>query len=109
MCSKIVEFSSLLVREFFTKHNTVIMPQPPYSPNVSPCDYFLFPKIKRTLKGRRFASIPLNEIKSASLRGLNAIPKIEFQRCFEDWKKRWYTCIISNGDYFEGDNIDVDE
>lgn len=99
--------TSLLVREFLAKNNTVMMPQPPYSPDMAPCDFFLFPKIKRTLKGRRFTSI--YEIKSASLRELNAIPKIEFQKCFGDWKKRWHKCIISNGDYFEGDNIHVDE
>ncbi|EFN69735.1 hypothetical protein EAG_10056, partial [Camponotus floridanus] len=23
-------------------------------------------------------------------------------KCFEDWKKRWHKCIISEGDYFEG-------
>ncbi|XP_014480147.1 PREDICTED: putative uncharacterized protein FLJ37770 [Dinoponera quadriceps] len=40
---------------------------------------------------------------------LKAIPKIEFEKCFEDWKKRWHKCIISNGDYFKSDNINVDE
>ncbi|PNF37233.1 hypothetical protein B7P43_G00377 [Cryptotermes secundus] len=99
--------TSLLVREFLAKNNTVTMPQPPYSPDMAPCDFFLFPKIKRTLKGRRFTSI--DDIKSASLKELKAIPKIEFEKCFDDWKKRWCKCIISNGDYFEGDNINVDE
>ena len=74
---------------------------------MAPCDFFLFPKIKRTLNGRRFTAI--GDIKSASLKELKAIPKIEFEKCFEDWKKRWHKCIISNGDYFEGDIINVDE
>ena len=99
--------TSLLVREFLAKNNTVTMPQPPYSRDMAPCDFFLFPKIKRTLKGRRF--IAIDDIKSASLKELKAIPKIEFEKCFEDWKKRWQKCIISNGDYFEGNNINVDE
>lgn len=99
--------TSLLVREFLAQNNTVMMPQPPYSPDMAPCDFFLFPKIKRILKSHCFTSI--DEIKSASLRELNVIPKIKFQKCFGDWKKRWHKCIISNGDYFEGDNIDVDE
>ena len=97
--------TSLLIREFLAKNNT--MPQPPYSPDMAPCHFFLFPKIKRTLKGRRFTAI--DDIKSASLKELKAITKIEFQKCFEDWKKRWHKCIISNGDYFEGDNINADE
>ena len=44
------------------------MPQPPYSPDIAPCDFFLFPKIKRTLKGRRFTAI--DDIKSASLKDI---------------------------------------
>ena len=49
-------YTSLLVREFLAKNNTVTMPQPQYSPNIAPCEFFLFSKIKRTLKGRRFTS-----------------------------------------------------
>ena len=98
--------TSLLVREFLAKNNTVTMSQPPYSPDMAPCDFFLFPKIKRTLKGRSFTAI--DDIKSASLKEIKAIPKIRFEKCFEDWKKRWHKCV-SNGDHFEGDNINVDE
>ena len=48
---------ALLVRNFLVKNNTVIMPQPPYSPDLAPCDFFLFPRLKRPMKGRRFATI----------------------------------------------------
>ena len=58
------------------------MPQPPYSPDMTPCDFSLFPKIERTLKGRRFTAVDV--IKSASLNELKAIPKIVFGKCFED-------------------------
>ena len=99
--------TSLLVREFLAKNNTVTMPQLPHSPDMAPCDFFLFPKTKITLKRRRFTAI--DDIKSASVKEPKAALKIEFEKCFEDWKKRWHKCIISNGDYFEGDNINVDE
>jgi len=99
--------TSLLVSSFLAKNNTIIMPQPPYSPDLAPCDFFLFPKLKRPMKGRRFATI--EEIKAASLEELKAIPKSAFQKCFDDWKKRWHKCIVSEGDYFEGDNIILDE
>ncbi|KYN13102.1 hypothetical protein ALC57_14709, partial [Trachymyrmex cornetzi] len=78
--------TSLLVSSFLAKHDTIIMPQPPYSPDLAPCDFFLFPKLKRPMKGRRFATI--EEIKAASLEELKAIPKSAFQKCFDDWKKR---------------------
>lgn len=99
--------TSMLVREFLAKNKTVIMPQPPYSPDLAPADFFLFPKLKTPMKGKRFATI--EEIKEKSKQELLAIPKSAFQKCFEDWKKRWHKCIISEGDYFEGDKIVIDE
>jgi len=42
---------SFLIHEFLTKHETTVVPQPPYSPDLAPADFFLFPKLKSTLKG----------------------------------------------------------
>ncbi|UYV70093.1 hypothetical protein LAZ67_7001761 [Cordylochernes scorpioides] len=95
--------TSLLVRDLLAKNNTLMMPQPPYSPDLAPCDFFLFPKLKRPMKGRRYAT--LDEIKTASKEELKKIFKNDFLKCFEDWKNRWNKCIISHGDYFEGDKI----
>ena len=83
------------------------MPQPLYSPDLAPCDFFLFSRLKRPMKGRRFATI--EEIKTESLSELKEIPKSAYQKCFEDWKKPWNKCIISEGDYFEGVNIEIRE
>ncbi|UYV73351.1 hypothetical protein LAZ67_10002821 [Cordylochernes scorpioides] len=99
--------TSLLVRDFLAKNNTLMMPQPPYSPDLAPCDFFLFPKLKRPMKGRRYAT--LDEIKTASKEELKKIFKNDFLKCFEDWKNRWHKCIISHGDYFEGDKIGIHE
>ncbi|UYV80626.1 hypothetical protein LAZ67_19001076 [Cordylochernes scorpioides] len=65
-----------------------MMPQPPYSPDLAPCDFFLFPKLKRPMKGRRYAT--LDEIKTASKEKLKKILKNDFLKCFEDWKNRWH-------------------
>ena len=99
--------TALILREFFAKNSTHIVPQPPYSPDLAPCDYWLFPKLKRPLRGHRFESI--EEIQRESLRALKAIPGNDFLACFEEWKKRWHKCIVSEGEYFEGDEIDLDE
>ena len=40
-------YTSLLVCEFLAKNNTIILPQPLYSPDLATCDFFLFPKLKR--------------------------------------------------------------
>jgi transposase len=57
--------ASLLILEFLAKQETIVVPQPPYSPDLAPADFFLFPKLKSTLKGRRFQTA--EEIKENSL------------------------------------------
>jgi transposase len=86
------------------KHATTVLPQPPYSPDLAPADFFLFPKLKSTLKGRRFESI--EAIKTNSLMHLRSIPKTAFQECFRTLKKRWQRCIQSKWEYFEGDKAE---
>jgi len=48
--------TSLVVRQFLTyvHKNITVIPQCPYSPDLAPWDFFLFPKMKLRLKGRRF-------------------------------------------------------
>jgi transposase len=43
--------------QFLEKHKMAVIPHPPYSPDLAPCDFFLFPKMKLKLKGRRFETI----------------------------------------------------
>jgi len=45
---------SPLIRSYLAKHQTSVVPLPPYSPYLAPADFFLFPKLKATLKGGRF-------------------------------------------------------
>ena len=63
------------------------MPQPPYSPDLPTCDIFLFPKLKRPTKGRRFDTI--EEMKTASLEEFKTIAEFAYQKCFEDWKNHY--------------------
>jgi len=49
--------TSLVVREFLTKSNMTTVPHPAYSPDLAPCEFYVFPKIKLLLKGRCFVSI----------------------------------------------------
>jgi histone-lysine N-methyltransferase SETMAR len=45
---------SMKTTDFVTNNNTVIVPHPPYSPDLAPCDFALFPKLKMKLKGQHF-------------------------------------------------------
>ena len=62
--------TSMLVHEFLLKNKAVIMPQLPlpYSSDLAPTDFFLFPKLKTPMKGKRFATI--EEIKEKSTQKL---------------------------------------
>jgi hypothetical protein len=44
--------TSLKTTEFVTNNNMVIVPNPPYWPDLAPCNFALFPKLKMKLKGR---------------------------------------------------------
>ena len=77
--------SLLLICEFLAKTSTVIIPLPPYSPNMAPCDFFWVPKIKRTLKGRRLSSI--DKIKKRLAERAASYPKDRVPEVFRGWHK----------------------
>jgi len=65
--------NALSVKTFLTKHKITVLEHPPYSPNLAPCDFFLFPKIKSALKGTRFESINAAKAKATQL--MNKLPE----------------------------------
>jgi len=66
--------ASLLFRNYLGKHQTSVVPHPPYSPNLAPADFFLFPKLKTTLKGRHFQT--MEEIQENVIRELPPSQKV---------------------------------
>ena len=95
---------AVTTNEFLAKHNIPSLPQPPYPPDYAPCDFFLFPQLKKTMKGRRFDYV--EDIKANATRQLRAITKSEYQMCFLQRQERWNKCIQAQGHYFEGDKTD---
>jgi len=79
-----------LIRSYLAKHQTSVVPHPPYSPDLAPADFFLFPKLKTTLKGRRFQTI--EESQENVIRELHAITGNAFQESFQQLKKCWERC-----------------
>jgi hypothetical protein len=67
--------------QFLAKNKMAVIHHPPYSPVLAPCDFFLFPKIKLKLKGRRFDTI--EEIQTESLRVLNTLMEKDLQEAFQ--------------------------
>jgi transposase len=93
---------ALDVREFVAKKSIMKLDYPPYSPDLTPCDLRLFPKLKTALKGHRFSDIA--NIHEHATTILQSIPEEEFQKFFEQWEHRLTKCIGAQGDYFEGDS-----
>jgi len=94
---------SSLVYDFLENHGTLTVTQPPYSPDLAPADYFLFPKLKMRLKNQQFQVV--EDIKKESLRYLTVIPKSTYEKCYQSWTERWWKCITRRGYYFEGDSV----
>lgn len=89
-----------IVREFLTQQKVVELPHPPYSPDLAPCDFFLFPRLKKYLTGRKFKK--RKELGSAIFQCLKGIPKSDYENAFKSWIRRLKLCIMNKGEYFEG-------
>jgi transposase len=85
----------LSVQRFLAAKNMAVVSHPTYSPDLAPYD-LLFPRMKSKLKGSRIQNVI--EIQEQSLTFLHAIPKSQFQRCFQQWQKLWTRCINSEGE-----------
>jgi hypothetical protein len=74
-------YTSAFTQQFVAKHKMAVIPHPPYSPVLAPCELFLFPKMKLKLKGRRFDTI--EEIQAESHRVLDTLTQKKFQEAFQ--------------------------
>jgi hypothetical protein len=86
-----------LIQGFLAKHNIPLISQAPCSPDMSPWNFWLFPKLKMPLKGSRFES------REGTAAQLDMIPQEAFQKCSQQWQDRWKKSVHYQGDYFEGD------
>lgn len=92
--------ASHFIQNFLAKYGIARVRQSPYSPDMAPCDFWLFHRLKKPLKGTKFQDT--EEIKTNATKHLMAIPKSYFEKCFQQWKHRWEKCLDSEEAYFEG-------
>ena len=97
--------TAVSINEFLADKRICVFPQPPYSPDVSPCDFFLLSRLKNHLKGRSFGT--LDNIQKSVTDELKGIPAEAFRHCYEQWKQRLRRCVAAQGNYCEGDNLDL--
>ncbi len=94
--------TSSLTRAFLDKWKIEVLGHPPYSPDLAPCDFWLFPMLKKHLRGFQFES------NAQAARFCEEVFKATPPRDFEstimtNWVARWKKCIANKGHYFEKD------
>ena len=90
-------YNSILVTDYLTKMGIKTVPQPPYSRDLAPCDFWLFPK----LRGCRYETI--EDMKDAVTKVIDTITQEDFDGAFQKLLKRCNKCIAAGGDCLEGD------
>ena len=73
------------------------VPRRPFSPDVAPCDFWLFPK----LRGCRYETI--EKMKEAGTKVIDMLTQEDFDGAFQKLLERYNKCIAAGGDYFKGD------
>ena len=86
-----------MLRFYLTKMGIKTVPHPPHSPDLAPCDFWSFPK----LRGCRYETI--EEMKEAVTKVSDTLTWEDFHGAFQRLVERYNKCIAAGGDYFEGD------
>ena len=97
--------TAVSINEFLAEKSIPVVPQPPYSPNLSPCDFLLFPRLKNHFKGRHFGTS--DNMQKNVTNELRGIPAEAFHHCCEQWKQHLRRCVVAQGNCFEGDNLNL--
>ena len=89
--------NSILVTDYLTKMGIKTIPHPPHSPDVGPCDFWLFPKLKENLRSCCYETI--EEMKEAVTKVIDTLTQEDFHGVLLEWYNK---CIAAGGDYLEG-------
>lgn len=76
-----------------------ILDHPAYSPDLSPCDFYFFPKVKNELRGHRFHSV--EELDSAFHRECISLANRGLSSGIDGLVARWTKCVELDGQYTE--------
>ena len=89
-----------VVKSFLASEKVKVLNHPLYLPDPSPCDFFLFPRLKKMLFGNKYTS--RSSLGSAIYQCLQQISKEDYLSAFRDWVKRLQKCVSVKGEYIEG-------
>jgi hypothetical protein len=77
--------------------DVIMAPQPFYSPDLAPCDFFLFGYLKQQLEGKHLTRE--DQVIAAVREIFDKIPLQTFQNVIDDWQYRLRRCIQLGGEY----------
>ena len=77
------------------------LPHSPYSPDLAPADFHVFPYLKNELKGQRFEND--GDLRGAVLKTLLYLGKSGFDHVFQSWVRRHQKRVELKGSYVEKD------
>lgn len=92
--------TATLLTHYYAANQITVLSHPPYSPDLAPADFFLFPKVKLKMKGHFFQTV--QAIQSACTEQLKAIPQRSYSNAFEGLYRRCKECVAREGYYVEG-------
>jgi histone-lysine N-methyltransferase SETMAR len=87
------------VSEILEKYGWQVLPHPLYSPDMSPPEFHLFPKLKKPLREKRFRSI--EEVSNEVTRVIRRINNEGVLTGIQDLPKSRTAVIKHNGEYIE--------
>jgi histone-lysine N-methyltransferase SETMAR len=114
LCHKqpeLLELGAILLQDNATPHRHLdlqnleqrwgweVLAHPPYSPDLAPCDYWLFSRVKEHLRGKGFDSE--DDIKTAVTASLKRPTADKYRAEIDRLPRRWEKCMDSAGYYIE--------
>ena len=88
-----------VVKTFLADANVSVIDHPPYSPDLSPCDYFLFSRLSKMMAGKK--SDNLDQLFNRIQENLQLIPNSRFEKAMLEWRQRLELTVTAEGDFFD--------
>ena len=73
-------------QETIVRRSIEVLGHPPYSPDLAPCDFFLFPTRKKILRGRQFDDVA--DLQRVVQSAIASLGPSAYKDCFYSWVKR---------------------
>ena len=88
-------------QEKINRRSIEVLGHPPYSLDLAPSDFFLFPTLKKILRGQQFDDVA--DLQMAVQSAIASLGPSAYNNCFYSWVKGCRKCISFKGEYFEKD------